>query len=364
MNSTATTKRKFSPDRQSNLMLYDLLATGLVPEPLVRAGIKNMLGKKLQELHEDDPQQQLENTRAFKEELEKLPIAIETDTANNQHYEVPTEFFLNILGPSMKYSCCLFENATTLAEAEEAMLDITMQRAELLNGQSILDLGCGWGSFTLYAAARLPDSQITAVSNSATQRQFIEGRAKERGLKNIEVITADIKDLELQRTFDRIVSVEMFEHAKNYRRLFAKVANWLKPDGKMFVHVFTHKTYQYHFAEEEHDWLGRYFFAGGTMPSDLLFSLFNDDIIVRKHWRVNGKHYQKTAEAWLQNMTRNKTIVKEIIKNTYGADQGTRWWVYWRLFFLACAELWGYDDGNQWIVSHYLFERRQSHIKS
>lgn len=359
MSSSAPAESsRYNPDRKSDLLLYDFLSTGLVPESLIRAGIRKMLGQKLKELDTDDCELQLQRTVQFKQELEQYPIAIATDLANNQHYEVPTEFFMHVLGPRMKYSSCLWNEAKDLPAAEEEMLCLSAARAEIRDGHKILDLGCGWGSFTLFAAEKYPDSSITAVSNSRSQKQFIEKKAAERGLVNIEVITADIKDLNLDRKFDRIVSVEMFEHAKNYQRLFAKVASWLEDDGKTFVHIFSHMIHQYHFGEEKNDWLARYFFSGGTMPSDLLFSLFNDDLVVRKHWRVNGLNYQKTADAWLENMQKNRKELELIIAATYGKDQQTRWWVYWRLFFLACSELWGYRNGNEWIVSHYLFEKR------
>ena len=359
MTTQQTSESRFRADEKSSLLLYDILATGLVPELAIRAGIKTMLAKKLQELNTDDPELLLQRTYQFKYALEKLPIAIDTDLANNQHYEVPTEFFQNILGLQMKYSCCLWNDAQNLDQAEEAMLWKSAQRAEIKDGHRILDLGCGWGSFTLFAAEHFPNSYITAVSNSRSQKVYIEQAASAKGLKNIEVITADIKDLELDsQLFDRIVSIEMFEHVKNYRLLFGKLNRWLKPEGKVFVHVFTHLIHQYHFDVDENDWLGRYFFSGGTMPSDMLFTLFNEDLLVKNHWRVNGLNYHKTSEAWLENMSRNRTAVQEIIAKTYGRDQQTRWWMYWRLFFLACSELWAYANGNEWIVSHYLFEKR------
>ena len=358
MSSSASAKSRYSPDKKSDLLLYDFLATGLVPEFLIRAGIRQMLALKLNELRAEDAETQLQRTVEFKEELEQYPIAVATDLANNQHYEVPTEFFSHVLGPRMKYSSCSWNEANSLPEAEEEMLWTSARRADIQNGHKILDLGCGWGSFTLFAAEHFPDSSIVAVSNSRSQKQYIEQKAAEQGFGNVEVITADIKDLELQQRFDRVVSVEMFEHAKNYKSLFAKVAGWLEDDGKVFVHVFTHLVHQYHFGQQNDDWLARYFFTGGTMPSDMLFTLYNDDLIVKQHWRLNGRNYQKTADAWLENMHQNRTTVQKIIAKTYGEDQQKRWWIYWRLFFLSCSELWGYNQGNEWIVSHYLFEKR------
>ncbi len=359
MTNTLSGERKFAPDETSNLLLYDLLALGIVPESLIRWGIRRMLAHKLSELHLRDQQQLLERTMRFVADLKEMPIAIATDSANQQHYEVPAEFFQLILGPAMKYSCCLWTSAEDLGKAESAMLELTCKRAEIANGQRILELGCGWGSFSLFAAQRFSDVTITAVSNSRSQKRFIEQRAKSLGLNNVQVVTADINDFQTAERFDRVVSIEMFEHAKNYERLLANVADWLVEDGKLFVHIFSHIRYQYHFdSSDPGDWLSRYFFTGGTMPSDDLLLYFQKDLFVTQHWRVSGKHYQQTAEAWLRNMQLNRQRLIKIIGETYGAEQSKRWWIYWRLFFLACSELWGFDSGNQWIVSHYLFNKR------
>jgi cyclopropane-fatty-acyl-phospholipid synthase len=359
MTNTLSGERNFAPDERSNLKLYDLLALGVIPESLIRWGIRGMLVQKLIELRLKNQQMHHERTMQFVANLKEMPIAIATDSANQQHYEVPVEFFQQILGPAMKYSCCFWSTGEDLATAESAMLTLTCERAEIQDGQRILDLGCGWGSFSLFAAQRYRDITITAVSNSRSQKKFIEQRAQLLGLNNLTVITADINDFQTDGRFDRVVSIEMFEHAKNYEKLLANIANWLVDDGKLFVHIFSHIRHQYHFdGSDAGDWLTKYFFTGGTMPSDKLLSYFQKDLFLAHHWQVNGKHYQKTAEAWLLNMLRNRKHLMKIIQNTYGAEQSKRWWIYWRLFFLACAEMFGFDSGNQWMVSHYLFEKR------
>ena len=347
-------------DSKSNILLYDLLATGIVPESFIRLGINFLSTQKLAQYRLDDLQLRLERMSSFAEELRKQPIAIATDLANQQHYELPPQFFQNILGPQMKYSCCLWQTATDLVGAENDMLELTCERAEIVDGQKILDLGCGWGSFSLFAAKRFSSAKITAVSNSRLQGEFIKRRALALGLKNLKVITADINDYQTDECFDRVVSVEMFEHAKNYERLLANIASWLTYDGKLFVHIFAHTIHQYHFdSNDRGDWLTKYFFTGGTMPSDKLLFYFQKDMCIERHWCLNGRHYQKTAEAWLQNMQCNKNALMQVIADVYGEKQTKRWWIYWRLFFLACAQTFGFKSGKEWIVSHYLFNKRR-----
>ena len=336
-----------------------ILEKNILPDWLIRSGIRRLVRSRLRTEKKETPEAQQKHLMELITKLRQSPIAVNTPDANTQHYEVPTDFFRFVLGPHMKYSCCYWTNSTPdLGSAEKAMLQLTCERAELKDGQDILELGCGWGSLTLFMAARYPNSRITAVSNSKTQKVYIDGQASDRGLRNINVITQDMNTFGIDRTFDRVVSIEMFEHMRNYQRLLQNVAQWLKDDGKLFVHIFTHKEFSYLFeVNGETDWMSKYFFTGGIMPDDHLLLYFNDALKVEQHWRVSGTHYQKTAEAWLRNMDNHRTDIMPIIASTYGNDQARKWWAYWRVFFMACAELWGHDNGEEWFVSHYLFNK-------
>jgi cyclopropane-fatty-acyl-phospholipid synthase len=331
-----------------------LLEKDKIPDFLIRIGIRRLLKQRLR-----DEESQKNNLPKLIEELKNSPIAVETKAANEQHYEVPTEFYQYCLGPHLKYSSGYWKKGCEDIETSERdMLQLTCDRAQLQNGQEVLELGCGWGSLSLFMSARFPQSNFTVVSNSRTQKLYIDEQAKQRGINNLTVITADINQFSTDKKFDRVVSVEMFEHLRNYKLLFQRIASWMKEDARMFVHVFTHKKYAYKFeVKDETDWMSKYFFTGGIMPSNDLFSYFNEDIKIVDQWTVNGTHYSKTSEAWLDNMDAHKYKIMPLFEKTYGKENALKWWVYWRIFYMACAELWGYNKGEEWMVCHYLFEK-------
>ena len=338
------------------------LERGLLPDWLIRIGIRRLVSARLRKEQQGSPAEQAERLMQFVAQLRQSPVAIRTDAANAQHYEVPAEFFSHVLGPQMKYSCALW-NADTkdLSEAEEAMLDLTCRRACLEDGQEVLELGCGWGSLSLFMARRFPNSRILTVSNSHSQKQFIDAEAARRGLANLTVVTADMNDFSTDSRFDRIVSVEMFEHMRNYPELLRRIASWSGPGALLFVHVFAHSRFAYPYeVEDASDWMAQHFFTGGVMPSDELLLYFQDHFGIREHWRISGTHYQRTSEAWLENLDRREKEVLDLFAAVYGKREAQRWLVRWRVFFMACAELFGFAGGNEWIVSHYLFESSAS----
>jgi cyclopropane-fatty-acyl-phospholipid synthase len=338
---------------------------GLLPDAMIRAGMRMLMRQRLRDEGLDDGELRSRRFNALLDELNVSPIAIETDKANTQHYELPPAFFEAHLGPRLKYSCALYPTGNeTLAQAEEAMFACYAERAGLVDGQCILDLGCGWGSLSLWMAEHYPNASIVALSNSHGQRSWIEARAAERGLTNLTVHTGNIVDFEFADMprggrFDRVVSIEMFEHMKNYGLLLAKIARWMRPDAALFVHIFAHRTLAYHFqVQDGTDWMSKYFFTGGTMPSENLLLHFQDDLQIARQWWVSGTHYARTADHWLANLDAARSRLMPVFEQTYGKRDAAVWFQRWRMFYLAVSELFGYAGGNEWGVAHYRFDKR------
>lgn len=332
---------------------------GVVPDLILRLGTRHLLRRRLREILSVPFEVRPREQSALMDRLSAGPIAIDVAAANEQHYEVPAPFFELALGPRLKYSCCYWDGRTRdLAAAEEAMLELTARRANIQDGMRILDLGCGWGSFSLWAAEQFPNAQILAVSNSRIQRAFIEGRAAERAFNNLRVQTTDINDFQPDEQFDRLVSVEMMEHVRNHRALFERIAGWLAPGGLAFSHIFCHRSHAYTYEHRDpSDWMAKNFFTGGMMPSEEMFRRYQDDLVIREQWRVNGSHYHRTCDAWLERLDQNRDSALQILADGYGSD-ALRWFHRWRLFFIACSELFAYRGGEEWFVSHYLWEKR------
>jgi len=346
---------------QTNLAMT-LTEQGTLPDVLVRAGIRRLLRQRLQSLSLGDAEQANELIEEFVSQMNRAPVALVPEKANAQHYEVPAAFYAQVLGRHRKYSSAYWPDGTErLDEAEATSLALTCLHADLHDGQQILELGCGWGSLTLWMAQCYPRARIIAVSNSNSQREYIERQARERGLNNVRIVTSDMNNFNTDSRFDRVVSVEMFEHMRNWGALFGRIRQWLTDDGRFFMHVFCHRSVPYAFIEQdESDWMSRYFFTGGMMPSDELPLRFQQQLRLLRRWRWDGRHYERTANAWLANLDRNRDQAWPILEQTYGQAQAGLWLQRWRLFFMACAELFGYDNGQQWWVSHYLFEKPQT----
>lgn len=338
--------------------------SGWIPDWLIRIGIRKLLAARIRDERSLHQQQAGESLSTFVQQLRNSPLAVHTQEANSQHYEVPAEFFQAVLGPRLKYSCCLYsQGAESLVAAEQEMLDLTCRRAGLQDGMQILELGCGWGSLTIWMAQQYPNSQIVAVSNSHGQRRFIEQRCRELNLTNVEVITCDVCEFDIDRQFDRVVSVEMFEHLRNYQELLRRISTWLKPEGSLFVHVFCHRELPYLFETEgAANWMGRHFFTGGMMPSEDLLPQFQDDLKLSQAWTVNGLDYAATCEAWLERLDQNYAALKQRFAADLGAKEAARTLQRWRIFFMACAELFRHRDGTEWYVAHYLFANVPSQV--
>jgi len=346
-----------------NLMALGINATeqGWIPDTLVRLAIRHLCRERLRQLQQGSNGEPESAYAAFLASLRSGPIAIVPEMANQQHYEMPPEFFAAILGPRLKYSCCFFPNdTTTLPEAEETALRLTCQLADIADGQQILELGCGWGSLTLWMAEQFRNSRIIAVTNALAQREYVEAAARSRGLTNVRVIKSDINSYSSSpQAFDRVVSVEMFEHMRNYDCLLRRIASWLRKGGKLFVHMFCHARRAYPFETDgATNWMGRYFFTGGLMPSANLLREFDDSFVVTQHEKWSGQHYQRTAEAWLANLDNRDQYILQILSEVHGACQARRWRNRWRMFFLAVAELFGFAGGQEWFISQYVMEPR------
>jgi cyclopropane-fatty-acyl-phospholipid synthase len=333
--------------------------SGLVPDSVIRAGIRRLLEAKRKEIHAGDVEFAAHASNSFVDMMNASPIALVPELANEQHYEVPAEFFAHVMGEHLKYSCGYWPRGVgNLTESEAAALELVVKRAGIEDGMSVLDLGCGWGSLSLWIAEHFPNSKVTGVSNSAVQREFIENKAASLSIENLEVLTCDMNDFSSDKKFDRVVSIEMFEHMRNHGELFRRVSDWLLPDGRFFMHIFCHRTTPYEYKDKgPGDWMSRFFFSGGMMPSAELPLRFPEHLCIDKRWHLNGHHYSRTCEAWLDTMDSKRELIMPVLQKCYGDKDASLWWQRWRMFFMACSELFDYDDGNEWFVGHYLFKK-------
>jgi len=340
--------------------LINLAERGLLPDFLIRIGIRKLSRVRLDNAKISSPEEIEKRHQEWVQKMKDSPIALVPEKANEQHYEVPPDFFVTVLGANLKYSSGYWPDHTyILDESEIGMLNLSCKRAELEDGQDVLELGCGWGSLTCHMAKVYPNSKITAVSNSKDQKLFIENRCKKEGHSNINVITADMNDFMIESKYDRVVSIEMFEHMRNYKKLLKKVASFLNENGKLFIHIFSHQSLVYPFENVgAGDWMAREFFSGGMMPSHNLLLYFQDDMSIEATWRFSGKHYEKTSLAWLKKMDNNKSKIIKIFEKTYGEENAKIWFQRWRIFFMSCEKLFGYNNGREWGVSHYRFIKK------
>ena len=333
-----------------------LLARGLIPDWILRRGVRSQGKERLNMMNKVDSTKEYSK---FIKEASTGNIAVNTDDANNQHYEVDSEFFKYCLGKNLKYSCCFWdENTLDLDAAEDNMLEIYSERAQITDGMNILDIGCGWGSLSLFLAQKYPKSEITGVSNSSSQKIFIDSVASERNISNLNIITRDINDFRTEEKYDRILSIEMFEHTKNTKKLMNLINDWLNPNGLFFMHVFAHKENPYYFdRDQKNAWMAKYFFTGGMMPNHNLFKDLKSNLEYQKSWILSGEHYERTSNAWLDKMDQNKSKILSLFERSNSSSVAKRKFHFWRLFYIACAEIFGYDNGNEWVVSHHLFKK-------
>lgn len=340
------------------MTLLQLAERRMLPDKMLRFGIRRLLRERLKSEEELTGGDYSKAVDRFTEKMKQSAVTVAAHLANEQHYEVPSEFFKLVLGDRMKYSCGLWDNTTTdLDRSESEMLAVTCSRAEIADGMRILDLGCGWGSLSLWIAEHYPNCKIVSISNSHSQAAFIQGRCKSLGIDNIQTVTKDVRQFDTDKRFDRVVSVEMFEHVRNHEQLLSSVCRWLAPGGKLFVHIFCHRKLAYLFETEgSKNWMGRHFFTGGMMPAEDLFQRYQRDLTVTQQWWINGLHYAQTSEHWLQRLDRDADAAAKILRNAGSKEPVSILIQRWRMFFMACAELFRFDDGEQWGVGHYLFE--------
>ena len=331
-----------------------LAESGFIPDALIKIAARYISNKRISKSSIDYNKPEIISA------LSKGAVAEKTSDANKQHYEVPPEYFYHVLGTNLKYSCSLFDNVNSLDEAETSMLELYIERANIKDGHEILDLGCGWGSFSLYIAKKYPNTNITSVSNSSDQITYIKNEAQKRGLPNIKAYRMDVNSLELNTQFDRIISIEMFEHLRNYKLILSSLNNLLKPDGRLFIHIFCHKKLTYFYEMKNNfDWMTKYFFQGGIMPSKDIFEYFDDELEIINQWDINGNHYSKTCKAWLNNHYKNRKKILDIFHKHY--DKPKIWFNRWRIFFLSCEAFFALNNGKEYFVSHYLLKKKSGH---